>query len=288
MDVLTDRDKYIGGSDIPIIMNLSPFRTRFELLQEKASTTEIEEKSNPYTEYGKEMESTIRDYISYMYDTDFREDVRTKGDLRYHADGYDGQNTLLEIKTTSHPNEKMYLVQLLTGMCLFECPYGILAVYDRPSDFDKEFDEFRLHIKRIDITDYQDLISEIEQAIEKFRFDLARVKANPFITEEELIPTEIVTKVNEITLIEQQLEQYKALEKQYKTLKAELKKAMEDYGIKTWTTNNGLKITLVMDGESTEIERFDEEKFKKDYKDLYQEYLVKTTKKGKSGFVRIT
>ena len=26
-----DREKYIGGSDIPIIMNLSPFKRRFDL-----------------------------------------------------------------------------------------------------------------------------------------------------------------------------------------------------------------------------------------------------------------
>ena len=34
--VKQDRDKYIGGSDIPVIMNLSPFKSRFDLLLEKA------------------------------------------------------------------------------------------------------------------------------------------------------------------------------------------------------------------------------------------------------------
>lgn len=35
--VKQDRDKYIGGSDIPVIMNLSPYKTRFDLLLEKAT-----------------------------------------------------------------------------------------------------------------------------------------------------------------------------------------------------------------------------------------------------------
>ena len=34
-DVTKDRDKYIGGSDVPIIMGLSPFKTRWQLLREK-------------------------------------------------------------------------------------------------------------------------------------------------------------------------------------------------------------------------------------------------------------
>ena len=37
MDTVRDeRWRYIGGSDIPAIMGISPFKTRFQLLQEKA------------------------------------------------------------------------------------------------------------------------------------------------------------------------------------------------------------------------------------------------------------
>ena len=40
-DVTKDRDKYVGGSDVPIIMGLSPFKTRFELAQEKAGIERV-------------------------------------------------------------------------------------------------------------------------------------------------------------------------------------------------------------------------------------------------------
>ncbi len=39
-DVTIDRDKYIGGSDIPAIMGLSPFTSRWDLLLEKAGLKE--------------------------------------------------------------------------------------------------------------------------------------------------------------------------------------------------------------------------------------------------------
>ena len=53
IDVTIDRDKYIGGSDIPIIMGISPFKSRFDLLLEKAGYLENDFKGNEYTEYGK-------------------------------------------------------------------------------------------------------------------------------------------------------------------------------------------------------------------------------------------
>ena len=34
--VSKNREKYIGGSDVPIIMNISQFKTRYQLLLEKA------------------------------------------------------------------------------------------------------------------------------------------------------------------------------------------------------------------------------------------------------------
>ena len=62
--VKQDRERYIGGSDIPIIMNLSPFKSRFDLLLEKAGYKKDEFSGNIYTEYGNAMESVIRDFIN--------------------------------------------------------------------------------------------------------------------------------------------------------------------------------------------------------------------------------
>jgi predicted phage-related endonuclease len=51
-DVSEDRDKYIGGSDLPAILGLSKFKTRWQLLLEKAGLEERTFAGNRFTEYG--------------------------------------------------------------------------------------------------------------------------------------------------------------------------------------------------------------------------------------------
>ena len=55
--VKEDRNLYIGGSDVPIILGISPFKTRYELLLEKAQIEESMFEGNAYTEYGNVMEA---------------------------------------------------------------------------------------------------------------------------------------------------------------------------------------------------------------------------------------
>ena len=155
-----DRDKYIGGSDLPIIMGISPFKTRFELLQEKAKVIENEFTGNDFTEYGNTMEPKIRNYINESIKDKFIEGKHINGDIRIHTDG-ENKTTILEIKTTSQIHEKVddykiYLVQLLFYMQETKKKKGILAVYERPKDFDEEFDPFRLTTYEINIKDYKD------------------------------------------------------------------------------------------------------------------------------------
>ena len=292
IDVTIDRHKFLGGSDIAIIMGISPFKSRFDLLLEKAQLKENDFVSNEYIEYGNVMEPKIRDFINETEKDKYIEDKIIQDDLRYHSDGFNGKS-VLEIKTTSQIKEniedyKIYLVQLLMGMQMHGVKKGKLAVYERPKDFNTEFDENRLQTFMIDIANFKDLLEDINFAIEQFRIDLKKVKENPLITEEDLQPKEIVELSNQIVEIENQLQIFKDLETKQKKLKDNLKKAMEEYGIKKWTTPNDTKITLVADGEDKEVEVFDEDKFKKDNEELYKKYLEKKIKKGRSGYVLIS
>ena len=63
-DVTIDRNLFIGGSDIGIIMGISPFKTRFDLLIEKAGYKENNFTGNDFTEFGHIIEPKIRDYIN--------------------------------------------------------------------------------------------------------------------------------------------------------------------------------------------------------------------------------
>ena len=310
IDVTVDREKYIGGSDLPIIMGLSPFKSRFDLLLEKAGYLENDFVGNEYTEFGNIIEPKIRDFINQTEKDKFVENKIVEDDLRYHSDGIN-KTTVLEIKSTSQIKEDvsdytLYLVQLLLGMKLNKMKKGKLAIYERPEDFNTDFDESRLKIYDINIKDYKDLLEDIEMAIEQFRIDLEKVKKNPLITEEDLQPKEVIELSNQIVEIENQLIVFKELEKSQKKLKEQLKKSMEEYQIKKWATPNGTKITLVADGEDKEVEvkKVDTEKFEKEnanlisdfnkmqdkYNEAQEKYTTteKEIKKGRSGYVKIT
>ena len=299
--VKQDRDKSIGGSDIAVIMNLSPFKSRFDLLLEKAGYKKDTFDGNVYTEYGNKLEPFIRDWINadMSKGLKFKEGKHIREaeadeiiGVRIHTDG-ENDNCILEIKTTSQIYEnvdeyKIYLVQLLFYMVNTGKPYGVLAVYDRPEDLSEEFNSERLQIFNIKLEDYKDLCSEIGEACERFIEDLQKVKDNPFITEEELLPTEITDITARIVAFESQLDYLKSIEKKVKEDKARLKDAMQACGVKSWTTPQGYKITLIPDGEDKVDKKFNEDKFKAEDPDTYNKYLEDKIVKGKTGYVKIT
>lgn len=305
-----DREKYIGGSDIPIIMELSPFKSRFDLLLEKAGLKENEFTGNVFTEYGNIMEGKIRDYINSQRDADMQykegkhtckiPDEWTKNKagmkIRCHTDGECG-NIILEIKTTSQIHDSLdgyqiYLVQMLFYMMMTHSEEGVLAVYKRPDDMSEEFDEENLTLYIINMSNYVDLINSIKKAVIRFLDDLQKVKSNPFITEEELLPAEIPDIASRIVAFEQQLAMMKEVEKKVKAEKERLKDAMEIAGVKKWETPNGYKITLIPDSEdkAEQEEFFNADRFMDDHPDLVEKYTETKTviKKGKKGYVRIT
>ena len=291
-NVTIDREKYIGGSDIPIIMGKSPFKTRFDLLLEKAGLKDDNFQGNEYTEYGNVMESKIRDYVNKSFDMEFKEGKHINGDVRCHTDG-ETDTCILEIKTTSQVHEnvddyKSYLVQLLFYMQETKRKIGYLAVYIRPENFNEKFEAERLKVYRIKMNEYKDLLEQINQAVDQFRIDLEKVKSNPFITEEELLPTDLTELSSKLVALENRLAEYKELEQEEKALKEQLKNAMKNNKIKKWETPNGVKITLIEDTPDKVIRKFNEKLFKDNNLDLWEEYSEDVIQKGKSGYVKVT
>ena len=310
-NVLIDREKYIGGSEIAAILNISPFKSRWELLQEKAGITIEKYHAVEYEEYGQKMESKIRDYINKKYSLGFKEpfyeSTITKEhdviDLRCNYDGINSEASL-EIKTTSQIHNdvrdyKYYVVQLLWGMMLGKLKKGILAVYHRPDDFNEEFDEKRLQIFEINIKDFKDWIEEIEEAVKKFCVDLARLKENPFLQEEDFLPNDIVSSANMVLMLENQLQFYNKMQERYENEKTRLMNLMIKNGCKSWQTPNGVKITVILGKADEEVkeEYYNEEKFIEENSELHEEYHNKLAeykeirtvlKKGRKDSLRIT
>lgn len=280
--------------DVPIIMGISPFKTRYELLLEKAEIKEIEQVENAYIDYGNALEPKIRDYINSKYKVSYKEDCLINNDIRCNVDGIDKNiSSILEIKTTSKIHDdikeyKVYLVQLLFYMMNYKIDNGLLAIYERPQDFNEEFESERLHIYEININDYKDLLEEISEAVDDFRIDLEKIKANPFLTEEDLVPQDLSKIAHEVIALENQLKNYDIIKKQYEDLRTILHEEMTKSGKKNWEMPNGTLITNVLDGEDTIKKVFDEKKFKEENQEQYEKYLIDKVTKGKKGYVKIT
>lgn len=307
--VRQDRDKYIGGSDIPVIMGISPFKKRYDLLREKCGLSVDTFEGNKFTEYGQNMEPKIRDFInnSGMFETPFiegkhfadlfiRKELQPDIQTRCHTDG-ENYDTVLEVKTTSQIYEsvddyQVYLVQLLYYMTIAQKPFGILAVYERPDDMSEEFTEDRLHLYQIFSGDYRELNLRIGHEIQKFLEDRRKLLDNPFLTEQELMPNDISVITDKMLVLEQKLSGYKKIQEEYEKQRESLLKAMQEAGVPTFETSGGYKITVVdatADVTTTETV-VNAEKLKEKHPRIYKEVaeIQTKTKKGKKAYLRIT
>ena len=277
-------------------MGLSSFKTRYELLLEKAGLKESDFSGNKYTIYGHQLEPAIRDYINEKYDTHFKPDRIYVDDCRFHCDGNDGKK-ILEVKTTSHiynsvNDYKLYLVQLLKYTEAWGYDECILAVYERPDDFSTIFEPERLQIFEITAEQYKDLLTEVNAELDRFRADLARLRENPLLSEQDFQPNELVRLSNKVMVLENRMADFKVIEQEYKAMKQALYEAMQKYDVKSWTTPNGTKITKVEETKGTTemVEEFNVKAFQKEQPEQYKFYTktVEKKKAGRSGYVKIT
>lgn len=284
-NVKKGRDKLVGGSEIPALLGSSKYKTQFELALEKTGIKPSEFKGNEYTEYGNVMEPQIRTYINAINGTHFTPDTKVDRDkgIRSNTDGYDQEHELiLEIKTHGKTLDiKPYVAQMQLYMYQFNTQAGWLALYERPENFDAEFDASHLQYKVIERDD--EYIDRILNAIETFWIRCEYLKEKPDMTEAEFMSigqNEIQILANQVEKLEFQIANFKKIEDEYKSMKDKLLKVMEEYDIKKWETEKVL-ITRILPGQR---ESFDSTKFKKDHPDLAEQYK-KTSKT--AGSVRI-
>ena len=294
-DVTIDRHKYVGGSDVPAIMGLSPFKTRWELVLEKAGLSESEFLGNEYTEYGNVMEPKIRDYINGLYDLNYEPDQKILGRLRANTDGYDPKNEMiLEVKTTSQTHiglqgYRHYLVQILFYMHIYGAYVGHLAVYDRPDDFSEEFDPERLQIFTIKFPEHITQWEKCEQAIDLFLDDVDWIREHPLAEESDLpSQTMALTIAEQAVTVRNKIESLKALEAEYKDFLDKMYAIMDEKNIKSVKTLDGTRFTRVLPTDPKVVREFDVISFKDKYPELYEAFLVDRQKSGRAGYVRVT
>lgn len=290
-NVTEKRTQYVGGSDVPVILGLSKYKTQFELAKEKAGIVQPDKSSNPYIQFGNKMEPLIRDYINTMNSLNFHPDTFINKDdmIRSNVDGIDLENKmLLEIKTHgANPTERVYEAQMQLYFHQTDCDYGWLAMYHRPKNFDLEFDRKNLVIKEIERD--QGYIEKILDSIETLWIRVEYLKEKTDMTEQEYysIGNDIDKLVARVERFELQMlefeEKAKLIKAQQKDFREQLYQKMEENDIKKIDTGD-LVITRVL---PTTRKSIDSTKLKKEKPDIYDQYLKESQINGSIRIKRV-
>ena len=98
VDVTVNRDKYIGGSDLPTILGMNRIYNKsiIQFAREKLKLVYSSFNGNEYTEYGNIMEPQMRNYLNEMYGMNFKEDsiVDEVRKYRGNCDGLDRKSVV--------------------------------------------------------------------------------------------------------------------------------------------------------------------------------------------------
>lgn len=255
-NVELNRDKYIGGSDYPIIIGISRYKKLNELAGEKAGVILNEFNGNIYTDFGKFAEPIIREYLNETYNTHFKEDtfieeLEDSLPLRGNVDGYDKKlNLILEIKTTSKFNFDLYQAQLNFYQRFIPNSKGLILAFERTPEMlelfeNEELDKLKdLILDQLSENNFQYLELNKLKKKEKESIikncveftDLINAVSLAGTIELNTLPQEYENKVLDIT---NRFRQFNELKQQIDSEREELYRIMEKYNVKSIKNENG-------------------------------------------------
>lgn len=294
-----ERWRYVGGSDIPIILGHSPFKTREQLVMEKANEQEVEQITNDYIDYGNYAEPYIREFINQQLEIsggDFHEDTFIVGNERANVDGIN-DDYILEIKTTNSPKFEMYDDQMEFYFKITGYTKGKLVVVERPKNF-KELTKNDINMiellengtieyKVYDVSKDESKVDFIEKEIAQFWKEVEYYKENKEI---------ILQQQHELSLMAKKVLETTQTIKEYESVVQEQREklydAMEKCGIlRIKLPDEKISVSLIPPKEEgvNKVVDFDLETFKLENKELYEKYVYEIDKKtpAKKGFIQI-
>lgn len=308
--VKDDRDKYIGGSDLPKVNNpTSAERLIFEKTHEQKDFTSI------YTEFGNIAEPLIREYASKVFYNNESIDPSTTIIEREDKLGFrgnlDGDNTIrkevIEIKTLGenyyddpsafYKKVEAYRIQVGYYMMLKGYHKTTIFIFKRPNILlDKPFDKWT-------VKELYDRQTEIEEFIVKEmaeRLDTINITDDGLFASQLNKKATLIDEVNRrIELIdnafakhserqgittesedEDLLEEFKELEEMEKNLATRKKEILEHF-IEKYHENETFEVngnSYVYTAERTSTRKsFNSKAFESDNPELYQKYIKEST-----------
>lgn len=167
------RFNHIGSSDAPIILGVSPYKTRYQLWLEKVNRQSLT-KTNPAIQRGKNFEPVAMDFISKKHNVEFSPLVIEHKKLSWMSASLDAYNSDLdvfyEIKTANRKDHELldkdgiipekYKPQLdhqLYVAKMFRCKY--LSFYNGDviiAEYVLDKENIRSHVKQL--RDFYELV----------------------------------------------------------------------------------------------------------------------------------
>lgn len=281
---LDERRKLIGGSDVAAILGLSPFKTAYQIYQEKRK--EVEDwQGNELTEWGSRMEPTIRQWYSDKTGRAVRVPDKIIISDKYpfmgaSLDGFTDDSRGVEIKTARSgkgwgepgTNEipDYYAVQchhymIVTGFPVFDVPVSIMGgspqLYEVPAD--KEIHEMIIDAEanfwqRVVDGNPPDPVTYAD-AVARF----GKVKSDGSI----IATDELLHSIQGLRNIREKIKEFEDVEE---TLRAKLIIALGDHADTLIDSSGNTLVTYKL---SNGRKSFDGKRFEKEHPDLYQQYL---------------
>ena len=310
-NVELNRDKYIGGSDYPIITGISKYKKVNELAGEKAGVILNDFNGNVYTNFGNFAEPIIRNYFNETYNTEFTEQTffeKLDGslELRGNVDGYDKKlNLILEIKTTSNfeKNQNVYEAQVRFYQKLVKNSKAFIIAVNRDNEMlelfkNNELEELeQIILEKLNNNDFDYL--ELSKVLSKEKKEIENncIEFTNLVNEIALLGTIEINQLpeayNAYALdISRKFLEFKKIENELKQKREQLYELMNEYNVKS-ISNDYATITRVDPSADKTTKNYvinkylSIERLEELIKMGVIEIETKTTKKRK-GFVKIT
>lgn len=310
-NVELNRDKYIGGSDYPIITGISKYKKINELAGEKADVILNEFNGNIYTDFGNFAEPIIREYLNETYNTQFTEDtfiedLENSLPLRGNVDGYDKKlNLILEIKTTSdfEKNQNVYQAQVRFYQKLVKNSKAFIIALERTNEMlelfkDNQLEELeQIILDKLNNNDFDYL--ELSKVLTKEKKEIENncIEFTNLVNEIALLGTieinQLPQEYTEYALdISREFLEFKKIEEQLKQKREQLFELMSEYNVKS-ISNEYATIMRVDPKQDKEYTNYvlNSEIPPHQLMDLINKKIViveNKIRKGAKGFVKIT
>jgi putative phage-type endonuclease len=280
--------KGIGGSDVAVILGISPFKSAFSLWLEKTGQVPAKELTSEAVEWGNILEPVIRDKFRIETGFEVEESPYVMGHDEYdfmlaNVDGIvideSGEKGILEIKTTDARNKAQwefgppdyYMCQVMHYLAVTDYPYAYVCVLIGGNHF-KYF--------KIERNDY--IIDKLIQAESKF-WDMVENKIPPEIThmesDSEWLADAYPSANNMIVELSPVLE---LAAHRYLEISAEIKQLSNEAELIKNLIKQEAKENEVLQGEKIRIKiptvrkiSFDTKKFEEEHPDFFKQYKTK-------------